>query len=121
MLQIDPLVTYCLSHSVPLTWSSSTFATELQKKMYEMASQHGIRSGVTLPIHGVKGEYGILCLVDGNHNADNSSVRSETCDISELTYFRDYIYQTSLKFIQPTISEQPPLLTSSGRRDERLY
>lgn len=61
MHYVDPTFSHCISKSVPLIWSPETFSARKQKEMYEEACGYGVRSGVTLPIHGAKGELGIVC------------------------------------------------------------
>ena len=58
---VDPTFTHCINKSIPLIWSPDIFSFRKQKEMYEEACAYGLRSGVTLPIHGAQGEMGILC------------------------------------------------------------
>lgn len=73
--------------------------------MYEEACGHGLRSGVTLPIHGAKGELGILCFV-----SDTKPVKHFQRDIyhqlPELACLRDFIFETSLQFMLPASPDE---------------
>lgn len=60
---VDPTVAHCASKSIPLIWSPDIFSAQKQKEMYEEACAFGLRSGVTLPIHGARGELGMVCFV----------------------------------------------------------
>jgi LuxR family quorum-sensing transcriptional regulator LasR len=60
---IDPTVMYCLVQSLPLVWSPDIFASARQKTLYQEAVHHGIRAGISLPVHGPNGRVGMLCLV----------------------------------------------------------
>ena len=57
---LDPTVVHCVSSTLPLIWAPSTFGSGVPGALYEEASAHGIRSGVTLPIHGPQGELGMI-------------------------------------------------------------
>lgn len=98
---VDPVATHCARKSTPLVWSPDIFSARKQKEMYEEASGHGLRSGVTLPIHGARGEMGILCFV-------NDAKPSKNCQhninrtLPELSYFRDFIFESSLQFMKPS-------------------
>ena len=106
---IDPAVTHCTCKSIPQLWSPEIFSTRRQKEMYEEACSHGIRSGVTLPIHGTYGEMGILCFV--NDTIPGKRFQREAKDmLPELSYFRDLIFETSLRFMNP--SNAPEIIPS---------
>jgi LuxR family quorum-sensing transcriptional regulator LasR len=79
--------------------------------MYEEACGHGLRSGVTLPIHGAQGELGILCFV--NDTKPGKCFQQEAHSmLPELSYLRDVIFETSLRFIKPSKStEESPSIT----------
>ena len=95
----DPTVTHCASKSTPLIWSPEIFSAPKQKAMYEEACGHGLRSGVTLPIHGAKGELGILCFVT-DIKPDKCFQRYANRSLPELSCFRDFVFETSLQFLK---------------------
>jgi LuxR family quorum-sensing transcriptional regulator LasR len=106
MGQVDPVVSHCMNKSVPLIWSPQIFSTRSQNEMYEEACSHGLRSGVTLPIHGANSEMGILCFVSDtkpNNQAERDVVRS----IPKLSYFRDIIFETSQQFMMKPVQIKP--------------
>lgn len=100
----DPTVTHCASKSIPLIWSPDIFSAREQKEMYEEACGHGLRSGVTLPIHGAQGELGILCFVTDTKPGKRSQREVHEL-LPELSYFRDFIFETSLRFMK---TSKPP-------------
>jgi LuxR family quorum-sensing transcriptional regulator LasR len=110
--QFDPTVTHCASKSIPLIWSPEIFSGQRQREMYEEACSHGLRSGITLPIHGAQGELGILCFVADTK--PGKCFQQETHDkLPELSYFRDFILETSLRFMKGAKSpEKFPPVTS---------
>ncbi|HEX5539850.1 MAG TPA: autoinducer binding domain-containing protein, partial [Methylophilaceae bacterium] len=60
---IDPTVSHCLKSTVPLIWQPETFKSNVQKQFYEEACGYGLRSGITYPIHGPNGEFGVISFV----------------------------------------------------------
>ncbi len=111
MHYFDPTFAHCLSKTIPLIWSPEIFSGKKQKDMYEEACGYGIRSGVTLPIHGAKGELGIVCFVTDTKPGKHFKMEAHNT-LPELTYFRDFILETSFQFMAPSkLHEVPPLLT----------
>lgn len=99
MHHFDPTFAHCLCKSTPQIWSPEIFASQRQKEMYEEACGYGIKSGVTLPIHGAKGELGIVCFVSEVKPSRHYQVEANQC-IPELVCLRDFIFESSLQFIK---------------------
>ena len=108
MHHVDPAFTHCASKSIPLIWSPDIFSARKQKEIYEEACGPGLRSGVTLPIHGAQGEMGILCFVSDTKPGKRFQQEVHGL-LPELSYFRDVIFETSLQFMKP--SEFPEKLS----------
>jgi len=96
---VDPTVSHCLMKSTPLIWTPGIFAAEKQRNMYEEACAYGLKSGVTLPIHGARGEFGILCFAS-DIDPTQYFHRRVTHSLAEISCFRDYIFESSFKFIK---------------------
>jgi LuxR family quorum-sensing transcriptional regulator LasR len=111
MQHIDPTFTHCTGKSTPLIWSPEIFCAKKQKEMYEEACRYGLRSGVTLPIHGAQGELGILCFVTDT-KPDSRFQREAYGMLPELSYLRDILFETSLRFMKPPqAQEKAPSIT----------
>lgn len=102
MCYVDPTVTHCATKSMPLIWSPDVFAARHQKEMYEEACSHGLRSGITLPIRGSNAELGMLCCVS-NIRPDRQFETDVIRNIPNLTYFRDFVCETSQRFIKQPV------------------
>ncbi len=102
---IDPTVAHTMTKSTPLIWSSEVFREGRQTEMYEEARSHGIRSGVTFPIHGVYGELGILNCVSDTALATNSYRHFEST-LPELSCLRDFIFESSIKFMKGILPQR---------------
>ena len=95
---VDPTFSHCIKKTTPLIWSPEIFSDKKQKEMYEEASGYGIKSGVTLPIHGANGELGIVCFVSDT-KPDKHFHSDANRNLPELSCFRDFILESSLKFM----------------------
>jgi LuxR family quorum-sensing transcriptional regulator LasR len=108
---VDPTVSHCLASSLPIVWQPNTFCAPAQRELYEEACGYGIRSGVTFPIHGPNGEFGVLSFAsDAAPGAATS--RALEHHLPELALIRDYAFQSASSFCgaMPP-AETPPRLT----------
>ena len=108
---VDPTVAHCLSSSLPIVWEPDTFKSPAQQALYEEARGHGIRTGITFPIHGPSGEFGVVSF------ASDARPGGELDDslgslMPSLSLIRDYAFESSLRFIHARGSaEAAPRLT----------
>lgn len=109
MHHVDPTFTHCINKSTPLVWTPKIFSAREQKEMYEEACGYGVRSGVTLPIHGTQGEMGILCFVADRKPGERFQ-REMLETLPALSYLRDVILETSLPFMKSMKPQKAPSL-----------
>lgn len=98
---IDPTVGHCLSSTLPLIWEPKTFGNTREKEFYEEASGYGIRSGITYPVHGANGEFGVISFVSDTL-ADKKFRRELGRFMPALALLRDYVFESSLRFACPS-------------------
>lgn len=98
---IDPTVVHCLKSTIPLIWEPKTFKLPEQKHLYEEACSYGIRSGITYPIHGPNGEFGVISFVS-DALSDKKFQRDLDHSLANLALIRDYVFESSLKFVKKT-------------------
>lgn len=111
---IDPTITHCAARSAPLLWSPALFSTRPQKSMYEEAQSHGLRAGVTLPIHGPHQEAGMLCFVTDTDPAGGFSKHVNRA-LPELALLRDLVLDTSQRHLSAHAQALIPKLTPRER------
>jgi LuxR family transcriptional regulator, quorum-sensing system regulator LasR len=97
---VDPTVEHCLVRNVPVVWSSAVFRSPCQKRLYEEASAYGIRSGISYPIHGPRGEFGVLSFACGKLGA-GEFMDEFGHTLSNLALIRDYAFESCLRFALP--------------------
>jgi LuxR family quorum-sensing transcriptional regulator LasR len=78
--------------------------------MYEEACSYGIRAGVTFPIHGPNGEFGLLCFA-ADTAPDGAFLRDVTHLLPDLALVRDYAFASGVRFCPPPTQEAAPRLT----------
>lgn len=100
MHKVDPTVSHCLASNLPIAWKSDTFHTQVQGEFYEQACGYGLRSGISLPMHGNAKEFGILSFV-GNDQGHAASA-SHMDELGSMSMLRDYALESSRKFIHFT-------------------
>lgn len=102
---VDPTVGHCLSTNLPLVWAPDIFCTTSQKQFYEEACGYGIRSGITYPIHGANGEFGVVSFVS-DVCAGKKFLREVHHSLASLALIRDYAFESSLRFANPANSNK---------------
>lgn len=103
LAHVDPTVAHCIHRTGPLIWSPDTFASPKQKEMYEEACGYGIRSGLSLPIHGPKGELGIVCFVNDQQPSKHFE-RGLAEQLPALSLLRDIAFESVINFALPASS-----------------
>ncbi|SIT48919.1 Transcriptional activator protein LasR [Paraburkholderia ribeironis] len=114
LVHIDPVVTHCATRATPLIWSPDIFKTAQQKSMYEEARSHGLRAGVTLPIHGPNQEAGMLCFVN-DHNPTDAFWRHVDVALPNMMLLRDLVIDTSQRHLNTHAQTLLPKLTPRER------
>lgn len=108
---VDPTVSHCLASSLPIVWEPDAFAGPAQRALYEEACTYGIRSGVTFPIHGPGGEFGVLSFAS-DAKADSKFKREVEAVMPSLALVRDYAFASALRLATPApTAEVAPRLT----------
>ncbi len=108
---VDPTVQHCMSSVLPLVWQPEAFNQTEQLALYEEASDHGIRSGITFPMHGCNGEAGLISFASDMKPGPAFNAQL-THYMSELSLLRDYAFESSLPFMRAHAHAEPiPHLT----------
>jgi LuxR family quorum-sensing transcriptional regulator LasR len=108
---IDPTVAHCLDSALPIVWKPATFNGREQRALYEEACGHGIRSGITFPIHGPNGEFGVLSFASDRLPTEQFD-KTIGHFLPDLSLIRDYAFESSLKLMaQRSDPEAAPHLT----------
>ena len=107
---VDPLVSHCLASTLPLIWQADTFRSAAERAMYDQACLHGIRAGVSFPIHGPNGEFGMLSFAC-DPGPEQRFSREVVRLLPELALARDHAFASGVRFCPPATHEAAPRLT----------
>jgi LuxR family quorum-sensing transcriptional regulator LasR len=108
---VDPTVQHCMSSVLPLVWQPDALSHSAQGALYEEASGHGIRSGITFPMHGCNGEAGLISFASDMKPGPAFNAQL-THYMAELSLVRDYAFESSLPFLRAHNAAEPvPHLT----------
>lgn len=108
---VDPTVAHCMSSVLPLVWGPDAFTRSEQMAVYEEASGHGIRSGITFPMHGCNGEIGLISFASDIKPGTAFNERL-TGYMADLSLVRDYAFESSLPYLRAHSAAEPvPHLT----------
>lgn len=79
--RVDPTVSHCTQSVLPIFWEPSIYQTRKQHEFFEEASAAGLVYGLTMPLHGARGELGALSLsVEAENRAEaNRFMESRSC------------------------------------------
>jgi LuxR family quorum-sensing transcriptional regulator LasR len=107
---VDPAVGHCMVSVLPLIWQPELFRSPVQRTFHEEASSHGLRSGVSFPIHGPNGECGMLSFACADES-DERFMRRVVGLLPDLALLRDYAFATGVRFCPSAPPEPVPRLT----------
>ncbi|MBD9465824.1 helix-turn-helix transcriptional regulator [Pseudomonas sp. Pdm06] len=92
---VDPIVQHCLNLNQPLLWNRENYRRPSESAFFEEAAMYGLQRGLALPLHGPRGEAGMLCLKHSEHGARATRAMIETLPLA--TMLRDYVIERVLK------------------------
>lgn len=107
---VDPTVAHCMASSLPIVWEQQAFRAPAQRALYEEACGFGIRAGVTLPIHGPNGEFGVISFAS-DCQANDKFQRDVNGAMPALALIRDYAFESSHRFCGNGAAQEAPHLT----------
>jgi LuxR family quorum-sensing transcriptional regulator LasR len=108
---VDPTVIHCLSSCLPIVWEPETFRSPAERELYEEAACYGVCTGVTFPIHGPGGEFGVVSFASDT-SPHAGFAREIAHAMPTLALVRDYAFASSGRFRNPNTGAEPaPRLT----------
>ncbi|KWV77500.1 MULTISPECIES: helix-turn-helix transcriptional regulator [Pseudomonas] len=111
---IDPVVAHSAQHCTPLVWADSMYKNSVQQAFREEAYSYGLIHGVSIPMHGPRGEFGVFSLsLDAETPA---SARSHIAqEMSNLVFIKDIVLQSATTFAFDSATPNIPSLTSQEK------
>lgn len=106
--RVDPTVSHCTQSVLPIFWEPSIYQTRKQHEFFEEASAAGLVYGLTMPLHGARGELGALSLsVEAENRAEANRFMESV--LPTLWMLKDYALQSGVRTSgqQTSGSDQP--------------
>jgi DNA-binding CsgD family transcriptional regulator len=112
LLTQDPVMAHCRAHVVPLSWDELPDAHRVGRVMND-AKDFGLVSGATAPLHGVRGELGVLSVATstGARTAPERVRRA----LPELASLACYTHESLLRLRGRERSRHASTLTARER------
>lgn len=113
-IDIDPIVEHCFhsKKSTPLVWHENIFNTTVRKEFMEEAKEHGITSGLSVPIRGAQNEVALFSVANPLDAHDFTELNAQS--VGAVYVFSSYLHEAlrNLVFAKELLNEQPPNLTN---------
>jgi len=59
-MHVDPIVSYSMQNFLPIRWDDVKQHSEEGNEIFEEARCNGLKKGFSIPIHGLRGEFGMI-------------------------------------------------------------
>lgn len=92
---IDPVIAHSFKSVAPICWGDDMYKENVHLDFREEAISYGLRHGISFPLHGPSGEFGVLSLcldAEDQHTAYGYM----TTAIVSLIILRDLVLQSAL-------------------------
>ncbi|BAP40998.1 AHL-dependent transcriptional regulator PpuR [Pseudomonas sp. StFLB209] len=94
-MAVDPIVHHCLGSNRPLIWKRENYRLPSESAFFEEATMYGLEQGLALPLHGPRGEAGMLCLKPDEKGAQAGVTMLQSLPMA--TMLRDYAIEWVLR------------------------
>lgn len=117
-ISIDPIVSHCHDHATPLAWDEAQFHhrrivdPHLQKirHLFGDAREHGLGSGVSVPLHGPGVSWGLM-----SYASSNLPAAEYEAIMPELHLLAHYVHEAARRFGPSRTPVRLPSLTKRER------
>ncbi|MGD8110133.1 helix-turn-helix transcriptional regulator [Vibrio sp. TRT 21S02] len=105
-MYIDPIVKYSMNNALPVFWDSIRERDNSGKVLFEEARISGLKAGISIPIHGLKGEFGMLSFATSDtksFTANNDNLVLSQLVVPLITQNIERITQT-IDHLKPSVA-----------------
>lgn len=110
LVRHDPTVRHCSVSLLPLVWSAELFRSESERRLYGEAGVYGLRSGISIPMRGVRGETAMISLASESAPADAQRVQIRKL-LPAVQLLAAYMQESCARFCAASESGPVPRLT----------
>jgi DNA-binding CsgD family transcriptional regulator len=117
-LQIDPIISHCHDHSIPLSWHDAMGARRRVadpqilkiRAMFGEAREFGLRNGVSVPLHGPGTGWGLMSFSSSYLSANDFDLLQ-----AELHLLAHFTHEAARRFSYSKTPTELPTLTRRER------
>jgi DNA-binding CsgD family transcriptional regulator len=89
-VQSDPVVDAALKGNLPILWRKLPSTPDF-RPIFDEARQHGLANGLSIPIHGARGEKALLSV--SSHEAPEKKIQHETAVLGQIYLAALYLHE----------------------------
>ncbi len=117
LANVDPVVKHCFENTAPIHWHQIINASSNNKelKFFKDAARAGLCSGMSVPVHGSRGEFGMLSFASRKSIAD---IPDET--ISKVMLWAQIIAPIAFSRIVALVGHSPNFNSLTPRENSAL-
>lgn len=116
-IALDPTVSHCRQSTVPIIWFDLQSTNKQVSRFFDEATDHGLRSGISVPVHGAGGEWAMLSLATSRNN-DRAKPALNDAQLS-LVLLAPFVHEAVRRLVAQQ-SAQPPAISLTPREKEVL-
>lgn len=112
---LDPVIEYCSHHVLPIAWEQLVpRSSAANRQVMNEASEFGLRSGISMPMHGPHGELGIMSFAQTS--SPTRARRSIEHAMPVVQLLAGYVHE-AVRRVSGLVEEDPPARLSVRERD----
>ncbi|MDN3697122.1 MULTISPECIES: autoinducer binding domain-containing protein [Vibrio] len=81
-MHVDPIVKYSIHNFLPIQWDRIKELTNSGDEIFEEARCNGLKKGFSIPVHGLRGEFGMISFATSD--VKSYSLQNRSIEISQL-------------------------------------
>jgi len=110
--QVDPVIAHCRMHATPYVWPGSGGSREAAdrsaRRLFDEAGSFGLKTGLSIPIHGLGCAWGLVSLA----TTQNLAARDLRRTMAKMHLFAHCLHEAAHQHAQGTAPAPMPHLTS---------
>lgn len=115
----DPVINYCSKSLVPIQWHDLPIEkASLSERVMNEATEFGLKTGISMPVHSPRGEFGIFSL-----SVNSRLIAAQQITVQAMPYVQimaSYLHEALCRVINLKESSEKPLLTDREKECLRL-
>lgn len=116
LIEVDPTVRHAMQSCLPLVWTPQVFQDPDSAHMYEQARAHGVRSGVSLSLHGPDHTRAMVSFASDLPMSDERDRHAQAV-MPEALLVMSYVHQAAQRLVPEAAPAAPTPATNLTTRE----